>query len=189
MGFEVEIKFRDVDHADLAARLLAIGAVPGEAIAQEDRYLAHPARDFARTNEALRLRREGDANRITYKGPKLAGPTKTREEVEIPFEDGAEGLAGMARIFEALGFRPVATIRKLRRPFSLAVEGRPVEIGLDQAEGLGSFAEVEALAEGPGDLAEAQRVVQELAGRLGLVAVEPRSYLRMHLESGGPAAD
>ncbi|HEU5115398.1 MAG TPA: class IV adenylate cyclase, partial [Isosphaeraceae bacterium] len=84
-GFEVEIKFRAADHRALAARLIALGAEASEAQEHEDLYLAHPSRDFARTDEALRLRRVGDQNRVTYKGPKLGGPTKTREEIEVPF--------------------------------------------------------------------------------------------------------
>ena len=60
MGFEVEIKFRDADHAAIARALLGLGAEPGEAVEQEDVYLAHPSRDFAASGEAFRLRRDGD---------------------------------------------------------------------------------------------------------------------------------
>lgn len=184
MGYEVELKFRGADHDDLARRLAAIGAEPGPTVAQSDAYLAHPSRDFAVTNEALRLRTEGTANKITYKGPKLGGPAKTREEVEIGYEPGAESLEGMGRIFEALGFKPVAVVRKSRRPFRLNYRGREVEVGLDRAEGLGDFAEVEALAEGPDDLAAAQEAVIALAAELGLAQdqFETRSYLRMVLQ-------
>src|SRR3954470_9352312 len=103
MGYEVEMKFRGADHAELARRLAGLGAEAGPAIDQEDVYLSHPARDFARTNEALRLRRAGSDNRITYKGPKRGGPTKTREEVEVPLAPGRETLEQMARVFENLG--------------------------------------------------------------------------------------
>lgn len=187
MGYEVEIKFRDADHAAIERRLLALGAEAGEAVAQEDVYLAHPARDFAATGEAFRLRRDGSSNRLTYKGPKHAGPTKTREEVEVGFDDGAEAWAKMARLVEALGFRPVASVRKVRRAFHLVREGRAMEVVLDRAEGLGDFAEVEALAEDD-DLGAAQAAVLALAHELRLERVEPRSYLRMLLEAEGRIA-
>ncbi len=184
MGYEVEVKFRDADHGAIEARLLALGAEPGDAVAQEDVYLAHPARDFARSGEAFRLRRDGPRHRLTYKGPRHAGPTKTREEIEVDFADGAAAWAEMHRLFEALGFRPVATVRKVRRTFHLVRDGRAMEVVLDRAEGLGDFAEVEALAEDR-DLATAQAAVLGLAGELGLDRVEPRSYLRMFLERDG----
>ncbi|RUL88549.1 class IV adenylate cyclase [Tautonia sociabilis] len=185
--FEVEMKFRDADHEELAARLAELGAERGEQVEQEDIYLAHPSRDFRETDEALRLRRDGSENRVTYKGPKLAGPTKTREELELSYEPGLDALAMMERLFVNLGFRPVATIRKRRVGYRLDFEGRPMQVGLDSVEGLGSFAEVEAIAHGPADLPEAQQFVLELAGRLGLGPdhVEMRSYLRMALEHLG----
>jgi adenylate cyclase class 2 len=184
VGYEVEVKFRVPDLEALAQRLSDQGAEAGPPIDQEDVYLAHPLKDFSRSDEALRLRRTGRDNRITYKGPKLGGPTKTREEIELGFEPGPEGLAKLTRLMERLGFRKVAAIRKRRRPFSARFEGRTLEVVLDHAEGLGSFAEVETLAKGPDDLPAAQEAVLGLAKALGLEDVERRSYLRMHLEAG-----
>ena len=184
MGYEIEIKFRVTDPDDLERRLRAMGAEPAGVVEQSDAYLAHPARDFARTDEALRIRRDGPVNRITYKGPKQAGPTKTREEIEITLADGPGPLAGVAAIFDRLGFRPVATVRKTRRSFHLIRHGRPLEVTIDEAEGLGTFAEVETLAE-PEDAPGAQAAVLAVAGTLGLIEVETRSYLRMLLDSGG----
>jgi adenylate cyclase, class 2 len=182
MSFEVEQKFRSDGHSEVAARLAAIGAEAGPPVEQEDTYLNHPARDFAATNEALRFRRVGDSNAITYKGPKHAGPTKTREELEIPFAEGPEAFGRLSRMFTLLGFRTVAVIRKTRTAYSARHEGREVEVVLDVAEGVGTFVEVETIAESRADLPEAQRVVVSLAAALGLKDVEPRSYLRMALD-------
>jgi adenylate cyclase class 2 len=185
--FEVEMKFRDANHDDLLRRLGDLGAVAREEVDQEDIYMSHPARDFRETDEAMRLRRDGGENRVTYKGPKIAGPTKTREEVELTFEPGPDALLKMERLFVNLGFRPVATVRKRRLAYDLQFEGRWVQVGIDSVEGLGAYAEVEAIANGPADLPEAQRVVLELARKLGLGSdqVETRSYLRMVLERRG----
>src|SRR5512135_2367010 len=108
MSFEVEVKYRLVDHDHLVQRLAQMGAVAGEVVDQEDIYLSHPSRDFAQTNEAFRIRRLGAENRITYKGPRHSGPTKTREEIEIPFAEGDEQARRLLRLLENLGFRPVA---------------------------------------------------------------------------------
>jgi adenylate cyclase class 2 len=182
MSYEVEVKFRVDDHAQLVARLEKFGAIPGESLDQADDYLAHPARDFAKTGEALRLRRDGVANRITYKGPKLGGPTKTREEIEVTVSDGTPAHADLERVFERLGFRQVAEIRKHRRPFHVDYRGTPIEVVLDRVESLGEFAEVEAIAAVEADLPKVQEAVLALARELGLTQVEPRSYLRMYLE-------
>jgi adenylate cyclase class 2 len=188
MGFEVEMKFRTSEsHAELAQRLAAMGAAAGPVQDQEDIYLSHPARDFAQTGEALRVRREGSLNRLTYKGPRHAGPTKTREEIEIAFAAGAGELEKMKRLWQALGFRPVAVLHKRRQPFHLNHRGRAIEVVLDVARDLGAFAEVEALASDSADLAAAQAAVLDLARVLGLSEVEPRSYLRMALELRGQA--
>jgi adenylate cyclase class 2 len=195
MAFEVEIKFRTEDHADLARRLTSLGGKPGPLVEQEDAYLSHPARDFAESGEALRLRREGAANRLTYKGPRHGGPTKTREEIEIGCEEGAEAGERLRRLWEVLGFRTVAVLHKRRQAFHLQYRGRPFEVVLDVAEGLGTFAEVEAIARDAADLTGAQAAVLDLARALGLTEVEHRSYLRMALERradggapGGPDA-
>jgi adenylate cyclase class 2 len=185
MSFEVEIKFRTDGHGDLARRLASRGSEASPIFDQEDVYLNHPSRDFALTGEALRLRREGTSNRVTYKGPRQGGPTKTREEIEIAFAEGAEEQGRMRRLWELLGFRPVAVLHKRRRAFSLDHQGRHLEVVLDEAEDLGTFVEVEAIAADEADLPAAQAAVLDLARELGLTEVEPRSYLRMALERRG----
>ena len=89
----------------------------------------------------------------------------------------------MERLCLALGFRPVATVRKSRRPFRLVVDGVSLEVTLDNAIDLGTFAEVEALAETAEALPQAQAAVLMLASMLELTEVEPHSYLRLLLNS------
>ncbi len=183
MGYEVEVKYRAVDHERVRRLLLERGASEDPAVDQEDVYLRHPSRDFAVTNEALRIRRVGAENRITYKGPRLPGPTKTREEIELPFGPGEASYRELARLFANLGFEPVAAIRKRRTPFRLTASSLAMEVTLDRAHGLGDFVEIEALASSESDLPAAQQAVLDLAVELGLDHVEPRSYLRMALEA------
>jgi adenylate cyclase, class 2 len=183
MRFEVEVKYRSADHERLHRLLTERGAEEDPPVAQEDVYLNHPARDFAQTHEALRLRRIGSENRITYKGPRFPGPTKTREEIEISLIDGEDAFLELTRLFENLGFRPVATVCKRRTTFHLADPPHQIEIVLDRVEGLGDFAEIETIARDKGELPSAQAAIQALAAQLGLEDVEPRSYLRMVLES------
>lgn len=183
MSFEVEVKYRSADHDRLRNLLLERGAREDAPIAQEDVYLRHPSRDFAQTHEALRLRHIGADNRITYKGPRFPGPTKTREEIEISMAPGEDAARDLARLFENLGFQPVAAVRKRRTTFHLTSPPHDIEVSLDRVEGLGDFAEIEAIAPDETGLSSAQAAVLALAAELGLDQVEPRSYLRMALEA------
>src|SRR5437660_4302743 len=109
---EVEQKFRGVDFAALEERLRALCAVESERRMEADHYFNAPDRDFAKTDEALRIRRVGARNFITYKGPKRDLQTKTRTEIELPLADGPEAAEDFARLLVNLGYRPVAVVRK-----------------------------------------------------------------------------
>lgn len=175
---EVELKFSLDDAGSLRERLVSVGAEAQGVVVQSDAYFNHPARDFAQTDEALRIRTVGDESFVTFKGPKLGGSAKTRFELELPL--AAQTADGWGELLTRLGFRAVATVRKRRELFELTREGRAFELTIDEVEGLGAFAEVETLAdEASRDAAE--RAVLALAAELGLTDAEPRSYLEMLL--------
>jgi len=188
MGFEVELKFRVADPVELGRRLAERTGAVAAPVDHADIYFAHPSRDFAQTDEAFRIRVEGDENRITYKGAKQTGPTKTREEIELQFAPGDETRDDLQRVFDRLGFTVVATVRKRRTSYPLDVQGRALTVVVDHVEGLGEFAEVETLVDAEVDLPTAQAAVVALAHHLGLVEVESRSYLRLILEAAGQLA-
>jgi len=179
--YEVEQKFPVADLAAVEAKLGALGATFFEPIEQSDGYYAHPCRDFAVTDEALRIRRVGDANFVTYKGPKVDTTTKTRREIELPLAGGDAGAAGFAGLLEAIGFTPVAEVRKIRRCATLSRRGRTITIALDDVRGAGTFVELELIAEENG-LDDAREALAELAAELGLAGSERRSYLELLLD-------
>jgi adenylate cyclase class 2 len=187
MRYEVERKYRVADLPALLARLAELGAKPGEAESQADCYYAHPSRDFAATDEALRLRRAGETNRITYKGPKVDSQSKTRRELELDLPPGDGALAEFGQLLAALGFRPVATVRKRRRKAALAWQGQDVEVSLDEVERVGSFVELELGADDAG-LPRAERLLASLGEKLQLDGGERRSYLELLLEAKGPGS-
>jgi adenylate cyclase class 2 len=181
MKYEVEQKHRVDDGWDLASRLAEYGATLGEPIFQADQYFAHPCRDFAKTDEALRIRTEYGRSFVTYKGPKLDTNTKTRRELELPIGAVTSGPQRFAELLEALGFSPVALVRKERRPFEIHYAGREIEGAYDLVDGLGAFIELELQADDM-ELEEAKRVIAELASELELGPSVRSSYLEMLLE-------
>lgn len=187
MHYEVERKFRVANPADLEGRLAELGAEFDPPEWQVDCYYAHPTRDFAATDEALRIRRVGDANFVTYKGPKLDQLTKTRREIEVPLADGEQPAADFGNLLVALGFRLVAEVYKQRRRAELPWQGRSVEVALDQVERLGHFVELELRAD-DGELEGARQSIASLAARLGLAHGERRSYLELLLDPKVPGA-
>jgi len=177
---EIEQKFAHADFAAIERRLAEWQARRGEEHTEADHYFNAPDRDFARTDEAFRLRRIGETNYLTYKGPKHAGPVKIRTELEIPLRDGATAAEQFMQMLAHLGYRPVAVVRKHRQTYHLERGGFGVLVCLDEVERLGRFAEVEIVA--PEEQVDAARtVLVDTAAALGLSELERRSYLNLLL--------
>jgi len=181
MGFEIEIKVRVQALEPIEERLLANNA---KLIADQDEhdiYFNAPHKDFAVTDEALRLRyvenQKCGKNMppcITYKGAKV-GLTgiKAREEIIVDLSSGEN----FALILERLGFRKTADVNKHRKIYR--VPGAIVT--LDKIDGIGVFSEIEA----DGGLSEEESVatidkIAEMAGIKGERLT--KSYLEIVLE-------
>lgn len=184
MTYEVEQKFRVADPLPVLAKLKSLGLELSEGFEQTDRYFNHPSRDFAKTDEALRIRSTGAHNRITYKGPKLDATTKTRREIELTVADGRDSAAALGEILTSLGFLPVRVVCKRRQSGTLHWQGTSVEVSLDHLEPIGTFLELEQTT-GENGLEEARSVIQRLAAELGVSRNERRSYLELLLEADG----
>lgn len=185
---EVEIKYRVSNFATVEKRLGAAKADLIEVRDDADTYFNAPHRDFAKTDEALRVRQIGSRNFVTYKGPRIDPKTKTRSEIETPLADGTEPAAVFMRLLTALGFRAVAVVRKHRRVFELQHGEFMVHVCLDDVENVGRFAEVEIVAEEE-KLEPAKTILHQVAAYLGLVESERRSYLELLLASSSPQSN
>ena len=178
--FEVEQKFRVAAPAELLAALAGRGVTLGDAELQVDCYYAHPQRDFAATDEALRIRRIDERNFVTYKGPKLDRTTKTRREIDVAFAPGEAAGAQLADLLAALSFQPVTEVRKRRRSGHLPWQGFDVIVTLDDVEQVGLYAELEVVAD-EAQLDRARACLASLSAELRLDGGERRSYLELLL--------
>ena len=181
MPIEVEQKYRLSDPSSLLTALAAMGAAPQQTVTQVDTYYAHPARDFAATDEALRIRCVGEANFITYKGPKLDATTKTRREIELPLDGGEQSAVQWDELLDALSFCRVAEVSKIRQIFHLQRDGQTIELAVDNVQGVGNFVELEIVVADEAGIATAQKQIAILASELQLEGVERRGYLEMLL--------
>jgi adenylate cyclase, class 2 len=132
---EREIKLR-FDSADDARRAIhTLGASPYRARRlQDDALLDTEAAQLQHRGCALRVRRDGADVYATFKGPALAGPMKTREEIETTVGD-SDTLLHMLR---ELGFTPRFRYQKYREEFRLG----GLVVALDETP-MGVFIELE----------------------------------------------
>lgn len=181
--YEVEVKVRAA-HEPVRAALSDRGASPSEVVEQTDTYYDAPDREFAETDEALRIRREtvdpeGAATtrtKLTYKGPLVDAGSKTRAEHETRVADDDE----LTGILDGLGYEPAATVEKRRERFGL--DGYTVT--LDSVTGLGEFVEVEAETDEAG-IERVRDGARRLLSELGLDPTEQvrTSYLGLLIDA------
>jgi len=181
MRYEVEMKFPVADLSAMESRLTELGAEVSGPQDESDEYFAHPARDFSQTDEALRIRRKGDSNFLTYKGPKIDRTTKTRREIDLPLPGGGPAARAWAELLAALGFASVGMVVKSRKKCHIAWQQRRIEVSLDEVEGLGGFVELELVVD-QDQVESARACIASLAERLGLQGSQRRSYLEMLME-------
>ncbi|MDY0388088.1 MAG: class IV adenylate cyclase [Methanolobus sp.] len=171
---EIEVKAR-ADHQQVKELLAGMGANFIGVQHHCDTYFNAPHRDFANTDEALRIRSVNGRSVMTYKGKKLDTISKTREE----FETDVEG--GNARsILLALGFYESGVVKKTREIFKF----KNLTICLDNVQGLGEFIEVEITAES--DIEFHRKQIFTFLEKLDIGEEDSirTSYLEMVLEQG-----
>jgi adenylate cyclase, class 2 len=168
MGIEIEAKLKVESLPVVETQLRALGAEFVAEQHQRDVYYDDPLRALTGTDRWFRVRHQRVADRqevvLTYKGPIQKDNFKKRQEIEVAVGDGE----ALAQILEALGYRQVIVVDKVRRAWK---QGGCV-VGLDDVTGLGTFVEIE----GPGDQA-----ITDVQKALGLekLAHVPRGYASM----------
>jgi homotetrameric cytidine deaminase len=182
----VELKARDPDPARTLERALALGADDRGEMKQRDTY-------YAGANGRLKLREhvsggspmwdeliEYSFELIGYQRPDST-EARTSDYLRVPVAD-------VAPLHEALdaAYGTLVTVTKLRR--LLIWEG--VRIHIDDVEGLGSFLELEAVAEPGSDLTEEHRKVERVREELGVeeASLIATGYADLLLEAAGGGA-
>jgi homotetrameric cytidine deaminase len=182
----VELKARDPEPARTLERALALGADDRGEFVQRDTY-------FAGANGRLKLREhetggsplwdeliEYSHELIGYSRPDTT-EARTSSYRRVPIPD-------VAPLHEALDAAYGTLVTVSKRRHLLMWEG--VRIHLDEVEGLGSFLELEAVAEPGSDLTAEHAKVEQLRGELGVAEenLVATSYADLLLEATGRVA-
>lgn len=169
---EVEAKIRIDSTETIRSRLTDKGAEFDKKTRQTDTYFNSPLRDFAESDEALRIRDEDGFSEITYKGPKIKGTgAKAREEFNVEVSNPED----LARILARIGFFKSAEVLKTREEF----EFMGTKVALDRVDKLGEFVEIEVVTE---ERDQAIATIEKVRKELGITGEHiPESYLEMIL--------
>jgi adenylate cyclase class 2 len=144
---EREVKLRFDTPEQARAAVTSAGAIPlSPRRLQQDSLFDTDDEALRNRRCVLRIRQDGPASVLTFKGPVLPGPMKLREELETAAADGHV----LREIFDRLGLRAWFRYEKYREEFSadgvvLAVDETPV----------GTFVEIEGTSDGIGAMAAA----------------------------------
>jgi adenylate cyclase class 2 len=157
MALEIEAKMAVDGFEPVRARLRDAGAVEIGKFLETNVFLDTEDRSLLAADEGLRMRANknlatGESEYvITYKGPRQVGQLKSREEVELKVDRGAEAVT----LLERLGYITMIQFEKRRESYHLD----DCRVELDEMPHLGFFVEVE----GPSESA-----VMNVRGRLQL---------------------
>ena len=170
---EIELKVAVPDLDPVRTRLTEQKAAFIGKVHEHDIYYNAPHRDFGVTDEAMRVRYTNDHAVVTYKGAKIKKyGLKAREELNTAVESGTVFETMLAR----LGFVKTAEVNKWRENYRF--DG--ASISLDTVDELGTFAEIEVIAESEDSDAAIQ--IEKISKEIG-VHGEPilASYLELLL--------
>lgn len=173
--FEVEAKIKVGSTGPIRTRLIEKGAVFDKKSRQTDTYFNSPFRDFAKSDEALRIRTEDGFSEITYKGPKVQGTgAKAREEFNVEVSDPKN----LAEILTKIGFFKSAEVFKTREEFRFM----ETNVALDSVDNLGEFIEIEVITD---DRESALVKIETVRDELEITGEHiSESYLEMTLAKG-----
>lgn len=176
MPVEVEVKIKVNDFEDIEYRLLDGGALLEEIVRQRDRYFQHPSRDFNETDEALRIREDGDRFYLTYKGPKFDPKSKTRVELNTEISS----VKNITHTLEQLGFREVGVVSKERKIYLY----NELQFCLDNVESVGLYVEVEKIIPDKSHYEKERELIFKTIKEMGLNPEknERKSYLELLLD-------
>src|SRR4051794_32479694 len=116
MPVEIEAKMKVPDLAQVRARLQECQAQPKGTVMENNTFFDTKDHSLLAKDQGLRLRHTKDLSGgneksiVTFKGPRMQGPLKSREERELTVGNPKDAMA----LLESLGYSRVLTFQKRR---------------------------------------------------------------------------
>lgn len=168
---EIEVKLKIDDLKSLENKLKEKGCIVSAPISQHDIvYSRGGTSEWEQSKEGdviLRMRKQGDVTEFNLK------QQRTSELDNIEYETKVDDPEALHQILLILGWKPEVEVKKVRRKGKLG----EYEICLDEVERLGTYVELEKLAD---DNADPNKIQEEL-----LQVLESFGVLRSNLEVRG----
>ena len=196
--FETEIKIKLRDDTETRKKLLQMGAEFKYFMHNSDKYynFLRGGKDFAKTDEALRLRstvlmdpiskqKIEEKHDLTYKGPKLKTSVKTR----IEYESEVQNAEMINKIIGALGFDLVIEIPKEREVFEIMFATTHYTVLIDKIEVLsGYYLEAEIMVPEEQAIPAAKQKLVNFVSQLGYSEMDSirESYLELVMKNKKP---
>ncbi len=118
-NIEVEIKSRVNNPVVLIQEILKRGAVFKDEKYQHDILLDPPHKDFAKSDQVLRIRNVNGTWKLDYKSARFDKETQSRRELSLKIEDGKQ----LRDVFMLMDFKVVGEIEKKRKTYVLGAIG------------------------------------------------------------------
>lgn len=112
---EVKIHVPDASYSSIADLLASLGlAISESRLFEANLVYDTPGQTIRNAEMLLRLRAVGKRNILTWKGPSIPGPHKSRPELEVRFD----AFDTLSQILQHLGYRVQFRYEKYRTEFS-----------------------------------------------------------------------
>lgn len=139
---EVETKILEIDVAAVQARLQELGAVFEFEAEFFAIYYDDPSGSLASRYQVLRIRKEGDVSKLTFKAPDLESMhgDHSRDELELTIAD----FETMRHILQALGYVETLKMPKIRTQYALGNVHIVIDTHIDDLAYIPPYMEIEA---------------------------------------------
>jgi len=142
LDHEIEVKIPLRSSAGIHNRLASIGfTVAAPRCFEANTVYDTLDQSLRQKNMLLRLRQSGSQRILTWKGPEISGPHKSRPELETAIAS----LETLHKILDQLGYHPVFRYEKYRTEFEAANQ-QDAKITFDETP-IGEFLELEGAAD------------------------------------------